>query len=75
MVAEWTAEQVSSVLGHSPAVGAWDGWDLVGFALAVSDGILRAYVEDVVVSPYWCRRGIGRALLAALLGDWARSPW
>jgi ribosomal protein S18 acetylase RimI-like enzyme len=71
---ERTAEQVSSVLGHSPAVGAWDGRDLVGFARAVSDGILRAYVEDVVVSPGWRRRGIGRALLAALLGELGPIP-
>jgi hypothetical protein len=62
MVAERTAERVSSVRGHSPAVGAWDGRDLVGFARAVSDGVLRAYAEDVVVSPGWCRpRVAGRA--------------
>jgi len=71
---ERTAEQVSSVLGRSPAVGAWDGRDLVGFARAVSDGILRAYVEDVVVSPGWRRREIGRALLAALLGELGPIP-
>jgi hypothetical protein len=46
-----TAGQVSAVLRASPAVGAWHGQDLVGFARAVTDGILRAYVEDVVASP------------------------
>lgn len=70
-MADWwperTAEQVSAVLDTSPAVGAWHGRSLVGFARAVTDGILRAYVEDVVVAPDWRDRGIGRALLAGLM--------
>jgi GNAT superfamily N-acetyltransferase len=64
---ERTAEQVAAALDASPAVGAWHGSSLVGFARAVTDGILRAYVEDVVVEPDWRDRGIGRALLAGLM--------
>ena len=53
---ERTAGQVSAVLRASPAVGAWHGQDLVGFARAVTDGILRAYVEDVITRlPLSCR--------------------
>jgi GNAT superfamily N-acetyltransferase len=63
---ERTADQVRAVLEASPAVGAWHGQDLIGFARAVTDGILRAYVEDVIVSPGWRGRGVGRALLAGL---------
>jgi GNAT superfamily N-acetyltransferase len=33
----------------------------------VTDGVLRAYVEDVVVSPDWQGTGVGRALLAGLM--------
>jgi ribosomal protein S18 acetylase RimI-like enzyme len=64
---ERTAEQVRAVLRSAPAVGAWHGQDLVGFARAVTDGILRAYVEDVVVSPDWRGRGVGHALLTGLM--------
>lgn len=46
-----TAWQVAEVLDTAPAVGAWRQQELVGFARAVTDGRLRAYVEDVVVSP------------------------
>jgi GNAT superfamily N-acetyltransferase len=63
---ERTADQVRAVLQASPAVGAWHGQDLIGFARAVSDGILRAYVKDVIVSPSWRGRGVGRALLDGL---------
>ncbi len=62
-----TAEQVRAVLGTSPAVGAWHGQSLAGFARAVTDGILRAYVEDMVVAPDWRGMGIGPALLAGLM--------
>jgi ribosomal protein S18 acetylase RimI-like enzyme len=64
---ERTAEQVRAVLRSARAVGAWHGQDLVGFARAVTDGILRAYVEDVVVSPDWRGRGVGHALLTGLM--------
>ncbi len=62
-----TAEQVSAVLGSSPAVGAWHDEKLVGFARAVTDGILRAYVEDVVVFPDRRGTGIGQALMDCLM--------
>ncbi len=74
-VAWWptrSADEVLAVLARGPAVGAWDGDDLVGFARAVSDGSFRAYVEDVVVRDD--HRGRGTALrmlevLLALLSD------
>ena len=64
---ERTAEQVRAVLRAAPAVGAWHGQELIGFARAVTDGVLRAYVEDVIVSPEWRGAGVGRALLAGLI--------
>lgn len=71
---ERTAEQVRAVLRAAPAVGAWHGQDLVGFARAVTDGILRAYVEDVVVLPDWRGRGIGQALIAGLMEQLGPVP-
>jgi GNAT superfamily N-acetyltransferase len=62
------------VLGGSPAVGAWHGGQLVGFARAVTDGVLRAYVEDVLVSPSRRGSGIGRAVLERLIQELAAIP-
>jgi ribosomal protein S18 acetylase RimI-like enzyme len=71
---ERTADQVRAVLQASPAVGAWHGQELIGFAWAVTDGILRAYVEDVIVAPGWRGRGVGRALLAGLTEQLGAVP-
>jgi GNAT superfamily N-acetyltransferase len=64
---ERSVEQISAVLGAAPAAGAWHGDELVGFARAVTDHVLRCYVEDVIVSPGLRGTGIGRALLDCLL--------
>lgn len=61
------AEQVAVAIAAGPAVGAWHGDELVGFARAVTDHVLRAYVEDVIVSPGLRRSGVGQALLTCLL--------
>lgn len=64
---ERTAAQLSAVLRGSPAaVGAWHGmaWhggQLIGFARAVTDGVLRAYVEDVIVAPGHSGGGVEQA--------------
>jgi GNAT superfamily N-acetyltransferase len=56
--------------------GAWrvvaaygPGGALVGFARAVSDGVALAYLADVFVDPAHRGRGIGRALVAAMIED------
>jgi ribosomal protein S18 acetylase RimI-like enzyme len=71
---ERTSEQVRAVLSSSPAVGAWHGERLIGFARAVTDGVLRAYVEDFVVSPNLRRNGIGQALIGRLIEDLGAIP-
>lgn len=55
------------VLTTHPAVGAWAGEQLIGFARAVTDGHFRAYIEDVAVDPAYQRQGVGRQLLTGLL--------
>jgi GNAT superfamily N-acetyltransferase len=69
---EWwparTPEQVQSILATGPAVGAWDGDELIGFARAVSDGCFRAYVEDVVVRQDHRRGGTATRMLKFLIG-------
>lgn len=58
---------LATVLDHHPAVGAWDGERLIGFARAVTDGHFRAYIEDVIVHPDYQRQHIGQELMAHLL--------
>lgn len=64
---ERTAEQVAAAIAAGPAAGAWHGDELVGFARAVTDHVLRAYVEDVIVSPRLRAAGVGHALMTCLL--------
>lgn len=66
---ERTAEQVGRVLAAAPAVGAWEGDRLIGFGRLVSDGVFRAYVEDLVVLERYRGRGVGRALMARLMEE------
>jgi ribosomal protein S18 acetylase RimI-like enzyme len=51
------------------AVGAWEDERLIGFARAVSDGVFRAYIEDVVVHENYRRSGIGQKLLSRLMNE------
>lgn len=42
---------------------------MVGFARAVTDGTLRAYVEDMIVLPQLRGSGLGHRLLARLIEE------
>ena len=64
-----TVAEIEAVLAASPAVGAWHAGELVGFARAVIDTHLRAYVEDVVVDRAHRRRGVATEMLARLLSE------
>jgi ribosomal protein S18 acetylase RimI-like enzyme len=50
-----------------PVVSAWDEEKLIGFARAVSDGIYRATIFDVVVDCDYQRLGLGRKLVETVL--------
>lgn len=60
-------DDIAAILAANPAIGAWEGGQLVGFARAVTNGRLRAYTEDVAVHPDYRRNGIATALLERLL--------
>lgn len=69
---EWGVRGIQQAIDASVAVGAWDGRRLVGFSRAISDGVHRAYVEDVVIDPEYRGGGIGEKVVALLmerLGD------
>ncbi|MFD0616884.1 GNAT family N-acetyltransferase [Paenibacillus sp. GCM10027629] len=51
------------------AVGAWEDDVLVGFCRSISDGIYRAYVEDVVVLSTYRNKGTGKLMIDRLLNE------
>jgi GNAT superfamily N-acetyltransferase len=58
------------LLRRSDAVSlAYDEGSLVGFATAISDGVLAAYIPFLEVLPSHQRRGIGTALIERLLAQ------
>ena len=57
----------AGVTGASYVVTARRGGRLVGLARALSDGATICYLQDVLVHPDEQRRGIGRALVKAVL--------
>ncbi len=74
--AYWGTWRDRSVVEHQIAgawrvVGAYTGpvGEMVGFARAVSDGVALAYLADVFVEPAHRRRGLGSALVAAIIDD------
>lgn len=49
-------------------LGAYEEGRLVGFLRAVGDGASILFIQDIVVHPEHQRRGIGTALMRAILG-------
>jgi len=63
-----TVEDLEIAIANSdPAIGVWDGEQLIGFARATSDGIYRAAIWDVVVDPSYQGEGLGRKLVETVL--------
>jgi GNAT superfamily N-acetyltransferase len=62
-------ERVEKSLAHSLCLGLYapDGAQ-IGFARAMTDYVIRAHLGDVFVLPAWRGRGLGHALVEAMLG-------
>ena len=54
------------------SVCAYDGEKMVGFARIVGDGILFAYIQDVMVLPEYQGQHVGSCLRAYILGEISR---
>ncbi|MFJ8218540.1 GNAT family N-acetyltransferase [Bacillus cereus] len=60
---------IEKILKNSIAIGVWKENELIGFARVVSDGVFRAYIEDVVVHESVRNQGIGEKMLIMLLQE------
>ena len=43
--------------------------DPIGMARLIGDGVLNAYIQDVVIAPKYRRQGVGKAIMQALIAD------
>ncbi len=65
-------EKLSKAFDRSLYIlGAFDEEKLVGFARCVGDGSYIVYVQDLIVSPAYQRKGIGRILMDQILKKYA----
>jgi N-acetylglutamate synthase-like GNAT family acetyltransferase len=61
-------EDLETAIDYSdPVVTVWNERQLIGFARAISDGIYRATIWDVIVHPDYQGAGLGRKLVETVL--------
>jgi len=65
------AQQVLANSLHG--VTAYDGETAIGMARIIGDGVINAYIQDVVIAPNYRGKGVGKAVILALISDIKRS--
>jgi N-acetylglutamate synthase-like GNAT family acetyltransferase len=61
-------EDLALAIRHSdPVATVWDQGHLIGFARAISDGVYRATLWDVLIHPRYQGAGLGRKLVQTVL--------
>src|SRR5574343_2016382 len=56
-----------ALAGSWAQCAAYAGDELVAFGRVISDGVLHAFITEMIVQPDWQGRGLGAALLDRLL--------
>ena len=66
-ITDRSLEAVRRSVEHSQVASVWVGYEMNGFARAVSDFAVFGYMMDVVVWPGWRGRGLGKRMVTDIL--------
>lgn len=56
-----------AIFQSAPVVSVWEGTKMIGFARAISDGIYRATIWDMIIHPEYQGVGLEQKLLETVL--------